>query len=47
MKRRNFVAMSLRSAKFSQKVVKSKKIYNRKKVKNPGKTPGFSFINFL
>jgi len=33
MKRRNFIAMSLRSPQFTPKVVKSKKTYNRKKDK--------------
>jgi hypothetical protein len=28
---RNYVAKSLRSSKFSQKVIQSKKLYNRKK----------------
>jgi len=33
MKRRNFIAMSLRSPTFAPKVVKSKKGYDRKKAK--------------
>lgn len=33
MSRRNFIAMSLRSPKFSQKVVGNKKRYNKKKAK--------------
>ena len=30
----NFIAKSLRSSKFNQKVVQSKKLYNRKKDNN-------------
>lgn len=33
MSRRNFIAMSLRSPTFSQKVVGNKKRYNKKKAK--------------
>ena len=30
----NYIAKSLRSSKFNQKVIQSKKLYNRKKDKN-------------
>ena len=33
MKRRNYIAMSLRSPRFAKKVVKSRKAYDRKAAK--------------
>ena len=33
MKRRNFIAMSLRSARFAQRVVRDKRAYDRKRAK--------------
>lgn len=40
MKQRNYIAMALRSRAFSQRVVKSKKAYDRKRAKTQLKREG-------